>query len=129
MENNLFLFVAFLCGVTFNVFWGYILGLGFGIEAFKRSMVDSLIVFTKNIQAVHRIQQAKHMHYELLERDEKYIEYQKFIDEQELNSIKETIIRNYINSIPPRYNNLVLFHDWGSAMEFLSKAIKEKNND
>ena len=64
----------------------------------------------------------------MLERDEKYIEYQKLIDTQEMLSIKNTIIRNYINSIPARYNNLVSFHDWDSAMEYFKNAIR-RNND
>ena len=128
MENFLFLFVAFLSGIVFNVFWGYLLGLGFGINCFKASMVDSLMILTKNIQSAYQIQQLKYAHYQMLERDEKYIEYQKLIDTQEMLSIKNTIIRNYINSIPARYNNLVSFHDWDSAMEYFKNAIR-RNND
>ena len=85
-------------------------------------------MLTKNIQATHEIQQLKHIHYELLERDEKYIEFQKTIDEREIKSLKNTVIRNYINSVPPRYNHLIKFSDWDSAMLYLNKLLKERSN-
>ena len=47
------------------------------------------------------------MAFEMIERDEKYIDFQKLVDEGEMKSVKNTLIRNYINSVPSRFNNLV----------------------
>ena len=127
MIDLLYLFLAFLCGIVFNITWGYLLGLGYGAMAFRTAMIDTLLVLAKNIQSVYEIQQLKHQSYELLNRDEKYIEFQKQIDEKETRSLKNTIIRNYINSIPSRYNNMVQFHDWDSAMNFYNKAMEDKS--
>jgi len=127
MIDLLYLFLAFLCGIVFNITWGYLLGLGYGAIAFRTAMIDTLLVLAKNIQSVYEIQQLKHQSYELLNRDEKYIEFQKQIDEKETRSLKNTIIRNYINSIPSRYNNMVQFHDWDSAMNFYNKAMEDKS--
>ena len=115
-----------MCGIVFNIFWGYTLGLGYGLMAFKTSMIDSLVLLAKNIQSTYEIQQLKYMSYEMLDRDEKYIEFQKTIDQNELRSMKNTMIRNYVNAIPARYNHLVQFHDWDSAMDFINTAIKER---
>ena len=131
MEGVSFLLILliFLCGILFNVIWGNAVGLGYGSISYRNSMIDSLLLFAKNIQSVHEIQQLKYMHYELLERDEKYINFQKMVDERELTSIKNTIVRNYINSVPKRYMHMIKFEDWNSAMLYLNKILKERSDD
>ena len=120
----LILLLIFVCGILFNVIWGQSLGLGYGMLTFQSSIADTLLMLT-----THEIQQLKYMHYEILERDEKYIEFQKAIDEKEMRSLRNTIIRNYINTVPPRYNRLIQFNDWDTAMLYLNKLLKERNND
>ena len=69
------------------------------------------------------------MSYEMLDRDEKHIEFQKAIDQKEMNSLKNSLIRDYINSVPSRYNFMIKFHDWDSAMSYLNNLLKERNDD
>jgi len=129
MGETLFVILVFISGIIFNVTFGQMLGLGYGLLTFQKSIVDTLTLFARNIQTMYEIQQLKHMHYDLLERDQKYIDFQKTIDEREMKSLKNTVIRNYINAVPPRYNHLIKFHDWDSAMLYLDKLLKERNND
>ena len=126
MEDILYLLIAFTCGIVFNIFWGYTLGLGYGVMAFRRAMADILFILAKNVQSVYEIQKLKYMCYDVLERDSKFIEFQKQIDEKEIKSLKNTLIRNFINSVPPRYNSLVEFRDWDSAMDYFNTALKER---
>jgi len=83
-------------------------------------------MLAKNIQSVAEIQQLKYMSYEIMEQDKKYIEFQKVIDQKELNSLKNSLIRDYINSVPSRYNFMIKFHDWDSAMSHLNNLLKER---
>jgi len=126
MEDILYLLTAFVCGIVFNTFWGYVLGLGYGVMAFRKAMVDVLFILAKNIQSVYEIQKLKYMCYDVLERDSKFVEFQKQIDEKEIKSLKNTLIRNFINSVPSRYNSLVEFRDWDSAMDYFNTALKER---
>ena len=126
MENILYLLTAFICGIVFNTFWGYVLGLGYGVMAFRRAMTDILIILARNIQSVYEIQKLKYMCYEILERDSKFVEFQKQIDEKEIKSLKNTLIRNFINSIPSRYDSMIEFNDWDSAMDYFDTALKER---
>ena len=128
MEETFFIILVFICGIIFNAFWGTVLGIGYGTISFRNSITDSLLLLTKNVQAAYEIQQLKYMHYEILERDQKYIEFQKAIDQREMKSLKDTIVRNYINTIPTRYNYLIKFNDWDSAMLYLNNLLKERNN-
>jgi type IV secretory pathway VirB3-like protein len=126
MEDILYLITAFLCGIVFNTFWGYIIGLGYGVMAFRTAMIDILFILAKNVQSVYEIQHLKYMCYETLERDQKFVDFQKQIDEKEIRSLKNTLIRNFINSVPSRYSNLVEFRDWDSAMDYFNTALKER---
>lgn len=126
MEDILYLLTAFICGIVFNTFWGYTLGLGYGVMAFRRAMIDILFLLSRNIQSIYEIQKLKYMCYDFLERDSKFIEFQKQIDEKEIKSLKNTLIRNLINSVPPRFNNLVEFRDWDSAMDYFDTTLKER---
>ena len=126
METIFYMFIVFVCGMIFNATWGYILGLGFGVNTFQMAMINSLLLLSKNVQSVLEIHQLKYMSYEMLNRDSKYIEFQKTIDQKELNSLKNSLIRDYINTIPAKYNYMIKFHDWDSAMSYLNNLLKEK---
>lgn len=120
MESFFYLLTAFACGILFNVFWGYLLGLGYGTTLFRSTAVDCLMIMAKNVQTTYEVQELKYIAFEMMDRDTKYIEFQKLVDKNEIKSVKNTLIRNYINSIPPRFNNFVEFHDWDSAMKHLN---------
>ena len=125
METFFYFFIVFVCGIIFNAVWGYALGLGFGVIAFRATMTNSLLLLAKNIQSVFEIQQMKYMYYELLDKDEKYIAFQKSIDKKHLDSLKNSVIRDYTNSIPRRYEFMIQFHDWDTAMAYLDQLLKE----
>ena len=125
MENYASLFMAFASGFCFHILWSYLVSMGAGMIVFKSSMKDALIMLAHNIQSVHEINYIKESAWRLTERDEKYINFQKMVDTKEMNSLRNTAIRNFINSVPPRYNYLVEFHDWNSAMDYVDKIIKE----
>ena len=126
METLFYMFLVFICGMAFNIAWGYTLGFGYGINAFQNAMTNSLLLLAKNVQSVAEVHQLKYMSYEMLDRDEKHIEFQKAIDRKELNSLKNSLIRDYINSVPSRYNFMIKFHDWDSAMSHLNNLLKER---
>ena len=129
MDTLFLLCFGFVLGILFNVFWGYTLGLGYGIVAFRRSTADTLMMLLKNVRSVYEIQQVRYEMLKLAEREQKYIELQMYIDEKEMKSLKNTVIRNYLNSVPPKYNNMLEFHDWDSAMEYLNNFTKGSDND
>ena len=126
METLFYMFLVFICGMAFNIVWGYTLGFGYGINAFQNAMTNSLLLLAKNVQSVAEVHQLKYMSYEMLDRDEKHIEFQKAIDQKEMNSLKNSLIRDYINSVPSRYNFMIKFHDWDSAMSHLNNLLKER---
>jgi hypothetical protein len=117
--------IAFLSGVLFHVVWNALINMGYTIIMMKSAMKDCVMFMAKNLQNVYEIKYLKEEAMRLAGRDEKYIEWQRKIDEKEIRSLKTTCIRNFINALPPKYNHLIKFHDWDSAMEYLNNANKE----
>ncbi len=92
-------------------------------------MRDCVMFMAKNLQNVYEIKYLKEEAMRLAGRDEKYIEWQQRVDEKEIHSLKTTCIRNFINAVPPKYNHLIKFHDWSSAMEYIKQATPRRNDD
>jgi hypothetical protein len=105
--------------------WNWLVNTGYRIMMMRGAIRDGVLLFAKNIQNVYEMRYLKEEAMRLAGRDEKYIEWQRIVDERDIRSIKTTCIRNFINTIPPKYNHLIEFHDWQTAMEFINKTIKE----
>ena len=125
MEFTYLTLAAFLFGVAFHIVWNWLVNTGYTIIMMKRAINDCVVFMAKNLQNVYEIKYLKEEAMRLAGRDEKYIEWQARIDEKEINSLKTTCIRNFINAIPPKYNHLIKFHDWETAMEYIDKTVKE----
>ena len=81
-------------------------------------------------EIVENINLIKEEAWRLSGRDEKYIDFQKKVDEQPLKTIQNTNIRNFISSVPHQHSHLIKFHNWETAMVELTKEIKRrKPND
>ena len=119
------LFIAFLCGICLNMLWNYLVKTGYTIVMMKTTINDCLFVLAKNIQDVYEIKYLKDEAMRISGKDEKYIEWQSKVDERQIRTLKVSCIRNFINSVPPRFNHLIKFDDWDSAMQHIDKIIKE----
>ena len=125
MEFTYLTLAAFLFGVAFHMIWNWLVNTGYAIIMMKSTINDCVIFMAKNLQNVYDIKYLKDEAMRLAGRDEKYIEWQNRVDEKEIESLKSTCIRNFVNTIPPKYNHLVKFHDWDSAMKYIEKTLKE----
>ena len=117
--------LSFLLGVLFHMLWNWMVNTGYTIIMMQAAINDCVIFMAKSLQDVYEIKYLKEEAMRLVNRDEKYIEWQSILHEKEIRSLKTTCIRNFINAIPPKYNHLIEFHDWQSAMEYIDKVIKE----
>jgi len=123
-----YLIVFLLCFACIRI-WDYVVGWGVATLAIKSSINDCLFILAKNIQSLHEINQLKYIALELSGKGEKFVDFQKKIDQNETKSLKNTIIRNYINSIPPKYNYLVPFNDWEGAMGYIDAEIQKRTKE
>tara|TARA_B100000131_G_C17943361_1_gene543302 strand:+ start:381 stop:764 length:384 start_codon:yes stop_codon:yes gene_type:complete len=125
MEFTVDTLLVFCLGFVFALIWNWLLGLGTSVVLIKNTINDCLLIMAKNIQTAYQSNEIKYLALQISEKDEKYIEFQKRVDNEQLVSLQNTIIRNFINSIPPKYNHLVKFGDWESAINYLNSTIKK----
>jgi len=119
-------FIGLIAGVVILRIWDYLYATGAIVLAMKSCIKDSIVMIAKNVQSVYEINNLKYIALEMSDKDEKYVDFQKAMDTRELHSMKNTTIRNFINSIPPKYNHLILFSDWGTAMDYINAELQKQ---
>ncbi len=128
MEQVTYIFLSFVCGMIFMRFFSWVMQLGNSAIAMKNTINDCLLVMSANMQIAIESYEIKYHALKIAERDDKYIDFQKQIDKQQLKTLQKTIVRNFILSVPSRYNHLVKFHDWDSAMSYLNEELKRRQS-
>jgi len=119
------LMAGFCFGIAFHITLNHLINAGYCVIMIKSAIKDCVVLMAKNLQNVYEMKYLKEEAMRLAGRDEKYIEWQRKVDEREIDSLKRTCIRNFINTVPPKYNYLITFHDWNTAMEYIDKTVKE----
>jgi len=122
-------FIGLMSGIIILRVWDYLYATGTIINAVRNCIKDCIVVIAKNIQSAYEINNLKYIALEMSDKDEKYIEFQKSLDTRELHSMKNTVIRNFINSVPRKYSHLVPFEDWGTAMDYLNAELRKKKEE
>tara|TARA_B100001250_G_C19281307_1_gene563408 strand:+ start:140 stop:520 length:381 start_codon:yes stop_codon:yes gene_type:complete len=118
--------ISFLLGVLFHMFWNWLINTGYTIVIMKNTINDCIMFMVKNLRNVYEIKHLKEEAMRLAGHKEKYIEWQEKVDKREIESLKTMCIRNFISTIPPKYNHLIKFHDWDTAMQYIDEIIKEE---
>ena len=126
MEEYSTFFIGLIAGIIILRIWDYLYVMGSIGLAMKTCMKDCILMLAKNIQSVYEINNLKYIALEMSDKDEKYIKFQKAMDTRELHSMKNTTIRNFINSIPLKYKHLVPFNDWGTAIDYVNAELQKQ---
>ena len=126
MDQTLYMIISFISGVIFMKLWYILVLTGRTAIMIKQTINDCLVIMSTNIQTANESYEIKYLALEIAERDEKYIDFQKKVDKQQLKTIQKTLIRSFLAAIPPKYNYLIKFHDWDSAMSYLTEEIKKE---
>jgi hypothetical protein len=118
-------FIGFIAGIICLKIWNYIYSYGIITLAVKVVIDDCLRILVKNMQSTLEINELKYLALEISGKDERFVEFQKNLDARELSSMRNTVIRNFINCVPTKYNHLVPFDDWLSAVQYVNNEAKK----
>ena len=50
---------------------------------------------------------------------------QKYIDQMNIDSIRKTIMKNYVRVFPEKYENIMEYSTWEEMETFVNAALKE----
>ena len=120
-------FIMFMIGFVSHMVWAYVLNLGDSVVMVKELTDDILKLVAKSAQTTYHVYELKYLFLKEAGKSEEQIEYERKLDQIQLKSVQDTIIRNVLTNYPPKYIHLLKFDDWDSAMEHLSEVIKKRS--
>ena len=84
-------------------------------------------MFIQSEQGLQEILQLKYIAMEEAKRTKQNITAQQYIDQLNIDSIKNSVMRNYISVFPESYSHLIKFRTWSELENYVnSVTVKEK---
>ena len=62
-------------------------------------------------------------------RTEQNITAQKYIDQTNIDSIRKTIMRNFLTEYPDKYMNILEYSTWEEMQSFVDRVTKEEKGN
>jgi len=116
----------FISGVIAHMLYNRIVNLGYTAIMMKNTIDDCLIVLSSSIQTNIESHELKYLALEIAGRQDKYVEFQKQVDRSQLVTLQKTLIRNLRASVPRKYDYLIEFNDWDTAMSYINKKFNKR---
>ena len=114
----------FIIGMVVSQLFKYVMSLGWSISILNQTQKSCAALFLLSEQGLQQVLELKYIEMEDAKRSEQNIIAQRHIDQMNLDSIKMTIMRNYVNSFPQSYKHTMEYSTWKEMENFI---IKETN--
>tara|TARA_B100000287_G_C20496240_1_gene727157 strand:- start:195 stop:593 length:399 start_codon:yes stop_codon:yes gene_type:complete len=124
-------FICFIGGIVFMWVWSVVLAMGYSSIILKQTQRSCALMFLKSEEGLQEILVLKYMAMKEAKRTEQNITAQKYIDQMNIESIKKTIMRNYLREFPHNYEHLIEFENWDQLNDYVDRITKkqgEKND-
>ena len=99
----------------------YILAVGHSIVVLKQAQQSCAALFTVSEQGLHEVLELKYLAMQEAKRSEQNIISQKYIDQLNIESIKKSIMRNYITTFPKSYHHIMEYTSWEELEDYINK--------
>ena len=96
MDQTTYIIISFITGMIFMKLWYMLILAGRTAMMIKQTINDCLVIMSTNVQTANESYEIKYLALEIAERDEKYIDFQKRIDKQQLASMQKSLIRSFL---------------------------------
>ena len=114
-------------GIIFTMTVNYITKLGSSVIILKQAQKSCAALFVTSEQGLQEILQLKYLAMEEANRSQQNITAQKYIDQLNIDSIKKSIMRNYIVNFPKSYSNIIEYSNWEEMEDYVDRVTKEEN--
>ena len=116
----------FITGWLAHAVVAYVLSLGSSVMLFQRTIEDSLLVVGRTYEGYVVAREYKMEHLRLAGKSDKELEIERKMDATTMASIQATLIRNILHNVPSKFEGLIRFNNWDSAMDEVTRIIKER---
>tara|TARA_R100000773_G_C4141150_1_gene67453 strand:+ start:124 stop:558 length:435 start_codon:yes stop_codon:yes gene_type:complete len=124
------MFINLLClfsGMVIMWCLSTLLSLGHSVVIINQTQRSVAAMFIQSEQGLQEILQLKYIAMEEAKRTKQNITAQQYIDQLNIDSIKNSVMRNYISVFPESYSHLIKFRTWSELENYVnSVTVKEK---
>ena len=82
-------------------------------------------MFLISEQGLYEVLNLKYIAMEEAKRTEQNITAQKYIDHTNVDSLRKTIMRNYLRQFPDKYSNTLEYTSWEEMEQYFNNVTKE----
>lgn len=118
--------LAFIAGIIVNKLWSILLNTGYSVIILNQLQDDCVKLMVTSAQSVAEMNQLKYMQMVQSGKTEKEIEIQQSVDEYYVKPLKNAVVQNFINIYPARYESLLKFSDWDSAVQYSEELFNKE---
>ena len=120
------IFLAFVAGILVTKILGGLVSLGFSILIMRECRDSFMRIAGHTSQTLYEIQQMKILEMHRMNKSKNEIEISTSISEHNMKIMRDVMIRGFMNAFPKKYEDLIGFSDWDSAMLCLDELIKKE---
>tara|TARA_B100001094_G_scaffold308442_1_gene341092 strand:+ start:728 stop:1108 length:381 start_codon:yes stop_codon:yes gene_type:complete len=114
----------FIIGMVVSQLFKYVMSLGLSVRILKQTQKSCAALFVLSEQGLQQVLELKYIEMKEAKKSEQNIIAQRHIDQVNLDSIKGSIMRNYVSTFPQSYAHIMDYTSWKELENFV---IKETN--
>jgi len=104
----------------------YVTSIGHSINVLKQTQQGCSALFIQCEQGLQETFQLKYIAMVEAEKSEQSITAQKYIDQLNLQSLKTSIMRNYVEVFPVAYRNVMEYSTWEELEDYVNKFVQDQ---
>ena len=102
-----------------------IMAVGHSVVTLQEVQKSVAALFLVCEQGIQETLQLKYLAMEEANRSEQNITAQKYIDQMSLDSVRKTVMRNFLRTFPSRYENLLEYKTWEEMESYVNNLVKK----
>jgi len=120
--------IGFTAGVLMTCFFSYLMTLGYCVNIIKQIQRSCAALFVASEQGLLEILHIKYLAMEDSGKSQQNITAQKYIDQMNIDSMRKSIMRNYVGVFPESYKNVMEYSTWEEMETYVNAALSNGEN-
>ena len=116
---------CFFIGMFFMYCLSALMALGHSVNILRRAQISVAAMFLVSEQGINEVLQLKYLIMKEAKRSEQNITAQIHIDQVSLQSVRKSIMRNYLTTFPESYSNIMEYRTWEEMEKFANRIASQ----
>ena len=121
--------LCFISGIIIMYVFIYVMAIGHSISVLKQTQHNCALMFIASEQGLQEILQLKYLSMTEAKRSKQNIISQKYIDQMNVESIKKSVMSNYVQTFPVSYSHILEYTSWGELEDYVNKMVQKNKEE